>query len=544
MTKKGLFQMMANIGSGAPESIREGLLRTLARVLDMTASREPLTTVLGEQLRSAEELMPEMRCCFLLADPTAGVLRFAAAPRLPSAYSQALDRLRIADGIASCGTAAARLEPVLVDDISRSPLWRGHADLATSYGLAACWSVPLMDDRGELLGTCAVYYMQPRGPTAAEEYLIRATANIAAMVIQRHRDAQRLQFSEARYGRLADLCPDAVIVHCDGVVTHANRAAAELLHRTGPDEMVSQSLEKLTGDECEYDIMGHRAGVLAARLSLTNGRNMDVEITASQLPMDGQMMTLMVGRDVTEQRKMQNEILEMASRERAQLAYDLHDGLGQQLTGIGLCIRGLGSEIARHLPAYTREFEKINSLVAQSINDTRRLARGMSPIAVERDGLSGALTALAAHAREIYRLRVHLDINPLSRMAIKNGVASDIYRIVQEATTNVARHAHATSLRIAVRIEKSLLVVTVADDGIGMSDSQRSTERAGSLGLRIMKYRAERIGGTFRIDRRVPHGTAIQVSYPLGKFEHHRRPASEEEAISPMGTAGEDGAIS
>jgi PAS domain S-box-containing protein len=364
-------------------STGKDLLRALARLLELAASREPLATLLGELLRFAEELTPDMRCSILLADLSAGVLRCGAAPSLPIAYSQAIDRLPIADGIGSCGTAAARRGTVIVGNIARSPLWRDYADLAAEHGLAACWSVPLMDSRGDLLGTCAMYCSQPRTPTAAEEHLYRITGKLAAMAIQRHRDAERLQISEARYRQLADLCPDAVIVHCDGCVTYANRAAAELLHQAGPEAMVAQNIEKLTSAECEHDFVEHRAGVLAARLNRSDGTKMHVEITASQLPMDGQMMTLMVGRDVTEQRKLENELLEMGSRERAQLAYDLHDGLGQQLISIGLFIRGLGNQIVRHLPAGLGEnlihirvtFLRTPPFFLDSVGDSRGFAR-------------------------------------------------------------------------------------------------------------------------------------------------------------------------
>jgi GAF domain-containing protein len=109
-----------------------------------------------------EQLTPDMRCSILLSDLSAKVLRSGAAPSLPVAYTSAIDRLPIADGIGSCGTAAARRETVIVSDIDRSPLWRDYASLAKPHGLAACWSVPLLDSNAELLGTCAMYYSQPR----------------------------------------------------------------------------------------------------------------------------------------------------------------------------------------------------------------------------------------------------------------------------------------------------------------------------------------------------------------------------------------------
>src|SRR6266700_3331979 len=187
------------VGKPLAPKTSEETLRAFARLLALTSSREPLAALLDELLRFAEQLTPEMRCSILLADLSAGVLRSGAAPSLPLAYTNAIDGLPIADGVGSCGTAAARRKMVVVSEIASSSLWFGYTDLAREHGLGACWSVPLMNSRGVLLGTCAMYYTNPRTPTAAEEDLIEITGNLAAMVIQRHRDAEDLRASEARH---------------------------------------------------------------------------------------------------------------------------------------------------------------------------------------------------------------------------------------------------------------------------------------------------------------------------------------------------------
>jgi signal transduction histidine kinase len=110
---------------------------------------------------------------------------------------------------------------------------------------------------------------------------------------------------------------------------------------------------------------------------------------------------------------------------------------------------------------------------------------------------------------------VILAIDPLFHTPIETRVASHLYRIVQEATSNVARHAHARLLTISVQLADTVLILTVADDGIGLAELPQASDRTTGLGLRIMRYRAERIGGTFQIARRSPQGTAIRVSCPL-----------------------------
>jgi two-component system sensor histidine kinase UhpB len=233
------------------------------------------------------------------------------------------------------------------------------------------------------------------------------------------------------------------------------------------------------------------------------------------MSMDGRTRTLLVCRDVTERVALEHELLDVATREQAHLAHDLHDGLGQQLTGLSLFLRGLTNQIVRELPTHAEDFERVNDLVSKSIEDTRRLASGLSPISIERAGLAGALTALSAQAKELYGLQVILAIDPLFHTPLDNRLASQLYRIVQEATSNVARHAHASLLTISVQLADKVLILTVADDGIGLAELPEASDPTTGLGLRIMRYRAERIGGKFQIDRRSPQGTTIRVACPL-----------------------------
>jgi len=321
---------------------------------------------------------------------------------------------------------------------------------------------------------------------------------------------------EARYRQLADTSPDAILIHSDGCIVYANRAAAELLQLQDPQTMIARRLDRFVNPECQRDLLTHRTGSLAASLRRSDGASVYVEIEASPIFTDGHLRTLLVCRDVTERVALEHELLDVATREQAHLAQELHDGLGQQLAGLALFLRGLADQVVRESPAHAGDFERANGLVSKSIEDTRRLASGLSPIAIERAGLACALTALSVQAKELYGLQVIMEIDPLFHTPLETRVASQLYRIVQEATSNVARHAHATLLKIDVHLAETALILTIADDGIGMTELPQASDRTAGLGLRIMRYRAERIGGSFQIERRSPQGTVIRVSCPLG----------------------------
>lgn len=143
-------------------------------------------------LREVEaEAGGRMMASILLLDQTGQYLRHGAAPSLPAAYNVAIDGVAIGPGVGSCGTAAYLGHPVYVTDITSDPLWKDFKDLAAEHGLRACWSTPIHDVDGTILGTFAVYHRAPRSPTSEELAAINLVSKAAATAIVRERDANR-----------------------------------------------------------------------------------------------------------------------------------------------------------------------------------------------------------------------------------------------------------------------------------------------------------------------------------------------------------------
>lgn len=162
------------------------------RVLDLLARDSRLEAVLTALVRAIEQECSGMLCSILLLDPE-GRLQHAAGPSLPSDYTRALSGLEIGPGHGSCGTAAYRLEPVIVDDIATDPLWAESAHVALAHGLRSCWSQPILSASGQALGTFAQYYRDPRRASDADLEFMRAAANIAGMAIERKRALEQIQ---------------------------------------------------------------------------------------------------------------------------------------------------------------------------------------------------------------------------------------------------------------------------------------------------------------------------------------------------------------
>ncbi len=144
------------------------LLDVQGEIIDLMANGASLRETLNHIALLVERLAPPALCTILLLKPDGRHLRPAAGPSLPEDYIDAIDGIEIGDCAGSCGTAAFRKTPVIVSDIASDPLWVVPRDFVLSFGLRACWSMPILDKDETVLGTIAMYYREPRAPTSRD----------------------------------------------------------------------------------------------------------------------------------------------------------------------------------------------------------------------------------------------------------------------------------------------------------------------------------------------------------------------------------------
>ena len=166
-----------------------------------TLEGPPLEAALERLVKLIEQQIPSMRASVLLLDDDGVTMRHGAAPSLPGEYSAQIDGLQIGPAAGSCGTAAFRGEQVIVEDISTDPLWTDYRNIALPYGLRACWSTPIVDESGKVLGTFAMYYDTPRTPTRLEMEITQTAAQLASAIISRARVESQLRSARAEAER-------------------------------------------------------------------------------------------------------------------------------------------------------------------------------------------------------------------------------------------------------------------------------------------------------------------------------------------------------
>ena len=238
------------------------------RVLELVAKGASLQEVLDTLTRAIERISPESICTVLLLDQESGKrLLKGSGPSLPSEYMQAVDGLEIGPDVGACGSAAFRNETVVVDDIATDFRFAPVRDFVLSFGLASCWSVPIRDSKGKVLGTFAMYHRKPARPRVEELRLVRAAAQLGGNAIERLRAEQTLCRSSERL-KLAEKVAQFGIWEADfakSTITISGGLAA-LMGRT--EGSLTSTAATLTIEEFDAAVHPEDRRVLRASLDL------------------------------------------------------------------------------------------------------------------------------------------------------------------------------------------------------------------------------------------------------------------------------------
>ncbi len=269
-----------------------------------------------------------------------------------------------------------------------------------------------------------------------------------------------------------------------------------------------------------------------------DGSTFDAACVATLTHLDGATHRLAVITDVTERRQLEREILEIAGREQLRIGSDLHDGLGQDLTGVALMLRSVVAQLRKENSTARTDVEDIISLVNGAIESTRAMARGLAPVGADRGGLIAGLQSMAVRGMERYGVRAHFNTSLKEPLTLDDGAATHLYRIAQEAFTNAIRHGRVTQVTIDLATAEGTLTLSVQDNGRGFDERNASNN---GLGLKLMRYRAQMLGGDVTISNNKAGGVVVRCTCP------HRAPLAGDLAptrrISAQGLSPERRAV-
>jgi PAS domain S-box-containing protein len=210
--------------------------------------------------------------------------------------------------------------------------------------------------------------------------------------------------------------------------------------------------------------------------------------------------------DVTARQRALEALLSAQEEERARISRDLHDGVGQALTALGL-----GLNAALQNPS-REALGALKQLVSQTLEDVRRISRDLRPALLDELGLEAAARRFARELAESSGLEVDLLVHLPERLTRQQEIV--IYRVLQEALNNVVRHARAAHASVVLTATRARVQLTVEDDGVGFD--VRSPSREGCVGLLGMRERLELLGGSLRLESAPGRGTTVSARLPLG----------------------------
>ena len=503
-----------------------------------------------------------------MVDESGKALRLDSYAGISDSKARGMARLEF--GEALCGTVARHRKPLHVPRVhlSKDP----KATIAKELGVRAYCCNPLMAGN-VLLGTLS-YASRSKDEFEPEELVVMQTlSHYVALAYERLRGAATLRASEVRYRRLFEAAHDGVLILDPDTrkITDANPFMTKLLDYPHA-QLVGKELFEigLLKDEAASQKMfrtlkrKHEVRYEDLPLKSKGGKTHEVEVVANLYQEDGHSVIQCNIRDITarklaleeqirmnilatENKKLEAEIVQrkdtesllkthkdqlrhlarklltVQEEERKRISRELHDVVAQTLTGINVRLASLKADSDSLIPDLLEKIAHTQQMVEQSVDIVHRFARELRPSMLDDLGLVPALESFMKTFIADTGIRVTLTVFKEIEQ-IDSSQRTVLYRIAQEALTNVSRHSKATSVKIDIKAEKSVIFMEITDDGQGFEVAGTgSAKKNNRLGLLGMRERVEMAGGTFRITSTLGKHTTIRVEVP----------AASEETIKP-----------
>jgi PAS domain S-box-containing protein len=350
-----------------------------------------------------------------------------------------------------------------------------------------------------------------------------ANLELEKEIAERRRAEEALQGERNFVAAVLNAVGTAIFVlDPEGRVVQCNRAC-EQISGLRTDELVDRRVWSLftvpeEGERFRRMVerlqRGWRADTFEGYWSEGTGVSRLISWSTTQLAdISGKTRNIIVaGVDITQSKRLEKTILDISAKEQSRIGQDLHDGLGQHLTGIAFLSKVLEQKLSDRLQSEAVEAAKIVKLVNVAIDKTRELSRGLLPVGSESEGLMLALARRSAEVADLFGIACTFHCEAPILISNEN-VATHLYRIAQEATNNAIKHGHPTRIDITLAEVGKCITLSIRDNGVGLPEDSR---RSGGLGLQIMNYRAGMIGATLQLERASEGGTIVSCDLQSG----------------------------
>lgn len=331
-----------------------------------------------------------------------------------------------------------------------------------------------------------------------------------------------------------ELAPAAIWITKGDMIVYANRSCASLFGASNRDALVGQSIYSLIKPESHNSVRQQVRQVLSSgipipmifeRIARIDGATRDVMIAVAALPDHGETVAQMVMSDVSacvqerqsieasrdQLQRRSADLVTAREEERRRISRELHDELGQRLTALKMELSSLTPTPS--LDANTSRIQRMITMLDDTVASVRRLATELRPMMLDDLGLKAAIESLAQESERCTGIQITLELDEAGTTAMGDATAIALYRMVQEALTNIARHAQATQAHIEIRPQDGKLWLKVQDNGVGIPEAAKCRE--GAHGLMGIRERAYMLGGEVEVGTSPSGGACITVVLPL-----------------------------
>ncbi len=416
----------------------------------------------------------------------------------------------------------------------RESLRRRLSELATST-----LNVPPLDQSTTIVGLHKNGHEFPAEVLVSRQYVageLDTRRYFTVLIRDMHREdalSGQLQTLKQAMRAIFELAPVAIWITKGDTIVYANRSSAALFGAHDREALLGQSIYSLLKPESHNSVReqlskalsnGIPLPLLSERIARLDGEVRDVMIAVAALPDHGQTVAQMVISDVTERmqehqemarsrdllQRLSAELVTAREEERRRIARELHDELGQRLTALKMELSSLTPTLGHDVMA--PRIADMLKMVDETVASVRRIATELRPLMLDDLGLKAAIESLARDSERHMGIQISLELDDAC-VTIGNAAAIALYRMVQEALTNIARHAQATRARIEIRPQHGKLLLKVQDNGVGIPEPTKC--RGGSHGLTGIRERAHLLGGEVEVGTSPSGGACISVLLPL-----------------------------
>jgi len=379
-----------------------------------------------------------------------------------------------------------------------------------------------------LEGGADAYLVQPVEP---EELL----ATVRALLRVR-KSEETLWQSEQQYRLFFEANPLACWIFdgATGSILAVNEAAVHMYGYSRP-EFISMTVGDIsrngagTSVAMEDPMSCVHQALKVQKHRTKNGSLLDVEVLWSPLQIAGKKARLAIVQDITGKREREqaqreeevrrlllHRVLQAQEEERRRVARELHDEAGQLMTSLLVGLRSIDD--AKGLTQVKQHAKRLRKITSDTITELSRMARGLHSGILEDLGLEEALRKVVDDYAAAHKVQVKFDFGKPDFATQENSFQLGVFRIVQEALTNIARHSRAKGVTIKFAWNKAELILSIEDDGQGFETADVTRHPSRHLGIEVMRQRATMLGGTLEIDSRLERGTRILVKVPLREY--------------------------